>query len=719
MRDMVWAPRWAGPGDANNVQSMGECMWIERDFAAAERHIRNALVLECDHVRAAENLSGVYLAQLELAQHAQSEDDEDEEENWAPETPPKPARTNLPGEPEEWLRRARHFNEVALASNYRNPFNHWVRGRLLRFAGDLTRAAETLRTMLELAPQRGDAHTDLARVLIADGKLEEARTLCQQLCERIPGLQEGWLLLAEVVKRQDKKAAVDILERGLATCRDERAGFAQPLFSAYELESGSHEVAAGRLREQVEKYWGDEALLRRAAQVLDHAEQRGYTISLLRHVLERAPGDINIVYRLGCLLSEDVLTEAEGQAMLEQVREQAPEAPFVCERLCWLYLKSDPQAGVAMLEPLLQSEDPSILETASALVEATGDSARAQALHEAAIAAHRSRPEGLVWLCRYHLHRDRYDRAKAAARALNDGKIPADMKETAERLLLSSYRLGGGVRELLDWVRERSRKGIPKHLAWNIYWGMRSIDHDLASRAAIKESESETDPDERLEWMIRAAGERAQTGDNSLLEKVQTELGNSSAAWAVLSDELEDLKRYDEANAAAERALALDDKSMTALRAMQGTALRRGDLAAAMGFARRARELHPYEHVGDERLGLLYGKQLEIEPALAHSLRAISIAPFCHVAQQSRAVALFVAGDFAGAERHARRSITIEEPKESDAGNDGLILVRALTGDVEGLERCLKTLEAEEPLSLFPRYFAALRAKAQEQAKKA
>jgi hypothetical protein len=39
-----------------------------------------------------------------------------------------------------------------------------------------------------------------------------------------------------------------------------------------------------------------------------------------------------------------------------------------------------------------------------------------------------------VWLCRYHLHRDRYDRAKAAALALNDGKIPASMKETCELL---------------------------------------------------------------------------------------------------------------------------------------------------------------------------------------------------------------------------------------------------------------------------------------------
>lgn len=50
----------------------------------------------------------------------------------------------------------------------------------------------------------------------------------------------------------------------------------------------SREVAADRLREQVEKYWGDEALLRRAAQVLDHAERRGHTIALLRHVPERA-----------------------------------------------------------------------------------------------------------------------------------------------------------------------------------------------------------------------------------------------------------------------------------------------------------------------------------------------------------------------------------------------------------------------------------------------
>jgi hypothetical protein len=33
----------------------------------------------------------------------------------------------------------------------------------------------------------------------------------------------------------------------------------------------------------------------------------------------------------------------------------------------------------------------------------------------------------------------------------------------------------------------------------------------------------------------------AQTGDNCLPEKVQTEIGNNSAAWAILSDELEDL----------------------------------------------------------------------------------------------------------------------------------------------------------------------------------
>jgi hypothetical protein len=78
------------------------------------------------------------------------------------------------------------------------------------------------------------------------------------------------------------------------------------------------------------------------------------------------------------------------------------------------------------------------------------------------------------------------------------------------------------------------------------------------------------------------------------------------------------------------------------------------------------------------------------------------------MAQEVRAVALFVAGDFAGAFGHARRSLALHEPEEEDEASDALMIVRASKGYVEGVRRCLAKLDRREPPGLFAEYRAYL-----------
>jgi tetratricopeptide (TPR) repeat protein len=339
------------------------------------------------------------------------------------------------------------------------------------------------------------------------------------------------------------------------------------------------------------------------------------------------------------------------------------------------------------------------------LLHALGRAKDAFAAERRALAAHDGGPgEAVLAFCRWHRRAARYDRALYWAARLFELDHEEDDLARVEEEWVTNHRLSGRMQEILPWIRERCADGVPEHLAWDIYSAVDSFDHELAEEAARVQAEACDDEADALEWRIHEAGQRAQLGDRSLIDDVVKQAGDDAEVWAQLSWMYGGLERYGDADDAAMRAFELDGESNSAITAMLEAHVRHGDIDAAVRCAERLLALHPYAHQGPERLGELHAKLLRVDDALRFSERAVDAAPFCHVSQDSRALALFVAGRYEEARRHAERSLGLCPPDEPDEGNDALMIVRAIRGDLDGVRRCLAGLAEAEPESVFAEY---------------
>lgn len=702
------------PADANNLQAMGECSWLAGDLGAAERHMLAALAAEPFHARANENLAAVYLRQL------QQLDQDGAQPGAAMTMEPARLRRQLDREPDDLRRRALHFNAVARGLNPANPFNHEVAGDLLARGGDWAGSAEAYGASRELAPERSWALWGLARAFEHLDRADEARALLEQGTELCWHQGRAWLELAGFLSRRgDAAGAADVLRRGLEALEQGREQLVAPLFDRLaELES--EESAAARLRELAEQRIGDGGLLNEVAWVLDNARQRGHAVALFRHVVDASPRHVQALYRLGKLLCEEPSTHGEGVALLERALELDPEAIGVREELAWTCLECEPERGLALLEGLSDLQDAYIHATRAALLGAMGREAEAAAALQLALEAIGAPAAGYVELARWHLDAQRFDHALELARRIFEHRVPDQLRDQAEGVWLSAFRIAGATREILTTLRERCAAGVPEHLAYDVFYGCETLDPELAGRAALTCCELATTPEQRIEWRIRAAEVKARQGDSTMLDQLPAEAGKSSRAWAALAGTYDALHRYDEANEAARRAIDASTNggggSLEALSAMQEACVRLGDLEGAFRYARELIDRHPYEHHGSERLGALLALTLEVEPALEHTARAVAAAPYCQNAHRARALALFVAGDHEGARRHAERCLAIEPPTEPDPPDESVLILRALDGDVGGVERCVEALGRRVPAQLFPGFTARVREIARQRA---
>ena len=691
------------PLDANNLEQMGECKWLAGDLADAEKYMLEALTLEPFHLRASENLAGIYLRQLEHVDRQAAAGEADAVERLTTMSPWTITR-GIRRSPEQVSRRALHHSRVACSLAPDNPFNLEVAGALLIREQHHSECVELLRKARQVAPHRPYALWRLAQALEADGQGDEARTVLEEGCQRFWRDPHAWLALSGFRARcGDQQGAAATLEDGLGTLAEGHSKLVRDYFAVCRrLESA--EAAAAKLRALTERRSGDEGLVREVAYLLDEEGQRGHAVALLRHVVSMAPSDVGALYRLGVLLSEDTLSRAEGRAALEQVIRLAPDATAPRRLLAWLCLADDPRAGLELLEPVQDREDPYVLETRSALLAALGHQQQAQESFERALEAMGAPGPGLVDLCYWHIDGMRYQRALELARQIFEHPLPDETRADAEDCWIAAHRMSGAIREGLPRIRQMCADGVPDHLAWEVYWALRSIDHGLAAEAAECHAAQLEDGDQALLWRIKAAGKRAHLGHEEPLQQVREQAGQQARAWAELSWVYEDLKRYDDSNAAARRAHELDPDDNEALTAMETAHLRQSDTEAALACARRLNELYPYEHQGPERLGILLAKMFQTDEALEQSLRALDAAPFCHISQRSRAVALFADGQLEQAAQHARQSLALDEPEEQDEGDDALMILRAVSGDLAGLQRCLATLGQQEPPEVFERY---------------
>lgn len=688
------------PGDSHNKQSMGECMWLGGDLERAEGLLLEALALAPHDVRAAENLAAVYVRELI----------ERGKKTGGPESLLAPTRVfeRVRGADETLRRRAAHFSRVALSEHPDNPFDHEVAGDLAAACGDWEGARAAFAEALERDPSSPFASLGLAQALWSLERVEEAERALARITEGGRGPTRAFTLHAEALEALERgPEAAEMLSRAL-----EQGGEPGPLADALwdlwcRLES--REVAAARLRELAEAHATDPELVRAIGGLLDDENQRGHAVSLFRRVLAASPQDVGAMSRLGSLLSRDVLTRAEGEATLRRVVELAPRHGWSRIRLAWALAERDPAEGLDHLDAVEDAQDPYVLETRAALSAALGREDEAERALGDALRAWADPEQGLLDLVTWHIDDMRYDRALALARRVPERVTSPRLKNRAEQRWLAAHRLAGAVREAMPRLRALCEDGVPAHLAWDVYWATRSIDHRLAGDAAALEAER-AGAGKRMTWRIRAAAERAQLGEDRDLDAVRAAMSESANDWAQLSYAYAALDRYADANEAAERAVAIDDTDEDALAAMEESWVRKGELEQAIACARRLAAIHPYQHIGPERLGALLARAMrELDEALRCSHHAVDAAPFCHNAHWSRALALFATGDLEGAGRHAERSLALHEP-DGDDDPDGALVVRyALAGQADHLERCLERQARRQPPALFAAFDAELR----------
>jgi tetratricopeptide (TPR) repeat protein len=466
------------PQDARARELMGEAKWLSGDLERAETDLLHALALEPFRVRPAENLAAVYLRQL-----MDRDDDTSPQRCEGRVMAPSRVRTYTPRAKGELLERALHFNRVGLASHPENPFDHVVQAELLARCGDLAGAVAGYRQALELQPQRVSCLWGLADLLELQGAHEEAEALYVRSAEAGPRVPT-YRLWAEFLRRRERhEDALKILLEGVAQVEGERHRLLTPLADALE-DTHAGQAGASELRAIAERFAGDPDFLRAVAELLRDREWRDDAVALLRHIVNEAPHDVGSLNSLARLLLRDGPTRDEGRQLMERVRELAPYAVGPRCELAWLLLPEDPQAGLDLLKPILETQDSGALDTQSALFAAMGREGRASRSFRLALESEGDPSQGLLRICEWHLGNGRYERVyelvgRIRGLGLDDFSLWSEKMCEAER----------AVREkaLAEWpAGSREAEGVDRALAHSLVgelWHL--VGKPLAAKTAL------------------------------------------------------------------------------------------------------------------------------------------------------------------------------------------------------------------------------------------
>tara|TARA_R110002096_G_scaffold299503_3_gene494063 strand:+ start:24994 stop:28779 length:3786 start_codon:yes stop_codon:yes gene_type:complete len=563
-------------------------------------------------------------------------------------------------------------------------------------AGDFGEACARYEEALKLHENEATLLTRLARAAMLAGDTEKAEAAAELLIKEHASEVGTWLGAAEVAKA-DAQEAWNLLQRGLQEVGPDRNEMVDALWSAGRTLGGGNEAAAVLLVEASEKFANDARFVRLIADCVDNGGQRGLAVQLYRRVVESEEGDLSCRYRLGTLLSDDPLTRDEGRERLAEVLKMAPSATVARVRLAWC-LMEDPLQGLDVLAPAMDEGNSRVYETACALLRANGQEAEADRMRAMALGAFASEDDARAELGPWHYYSDRYDLAVELLEPLTkrDFAGTSDVEEVQDSIL-TAYRLGGRVAEIQDWVRELCKTGVPKHLAFEVYWAFRSVEHGLAAAAARVQAEHADSPSAALEFETNAASCDARAGDTKALDALVTrleagtglEVESEVEAWETVYHALSRLKNISGAENALQHMRKLKPEHRATLVTEENFASLQGRAEDAFAAAHKIRELYPYQHMGDERLGILYGTAGDGENALAHASRALSIAPYCHISHASGAMAYFAAGDIERARVHMERAESLDVTETPLQWSASTALMHALRGDREQFEACV------------------------------
>ena len=254
--------------------------------------------------------------------------------------------------------------------------------------GDEAKATAAAREAIAKAPDLPAVQVTQARMLTAEGKLDESLALLSRVTQADPNNAEAWFHTGDALLRArgDVKGALQALDKAIA---------AQPKYMAAHstaigllLTQGDTKTAAARL-DQMRKLWpkNHPQLLYLDAQVAVASGDNKRARDLSQELLKMAPEDLRALqlagataFKVGALLeAERALTKALGDD---------PNLPSARRLLAQTYLRGgQPAKALSALQPLLAAGEPdgAALALAAEAYLQTGDAARAEEFYARAV----------------------------------------------------------------------------------------------------------------------------------------------------------------------------------------------------------------------------------------------------------------------------------------------------------------------------------------------
>ncbi len=727
------------PDDASNLDAMGRSKLLAGDLEAAEEHLLEALRVDPAHRTAPRNLASLYLRQLELEDElrAASADSANDGVVCADERPgsglgaagaalrgrssqedpltyarlgvPQVVQQRLHRAPADVLRRAQHFAEVSCSRSPQDAIGWSLAGALAVREGRFAAAREAFRKAVELGNFAPWSITGFAVACEHLGQEMMALRVLQTGCQQFRGVALPWLALAGTLARGGQnEGAVQTLRQAMEEVVEGRDEVVRTFFRWRSRAAGAP-TAAAELRRFAEGRPGDAALLRTVAELLDESGQRGHAIALFRRLVAAGPRDVVALYRLGRILAKTIATRDEAAGLLERVVELAPQMAPARLSLAWIVVGQNARRALDLLQPLTD-ESPRIWITRARALFTLSRDGEARSAEQRALDCAGDPHEGRLTLIAWHRQEGRFDEALRLAEGIEFSQLPAGIRREAEIAWLGAHRLAGKILAILERVRTLCPEGrVQPHLAFDIYHGLSRHDDQLAARAALVLAVQE--PERALSWRIRAAGCLARSGQPELLDELLRAKHGDALAWVELSHALRSAGRVKAALEAAEHAHELDPSHREVLRALEEAYQRAGSPERALRVGRRLLELYPFEHHGAERVGATLARLGCIDEALEHTAAALDAGPYSEGVQGARAIACFMAGRLDEARLHAAQREAMLPSRRVDRAS--LMILRALDGDVEAVERGLKD-KVRTKTDVYPMFHRRLREIARE-----